>query len=81
MLNKAPAVLVMVLLSLVAACAPAAPTPTRTPEPNPTPVEALATKPEHLAGIWRLGGGRRPYLTNLWRPKLSLGCGRNGLVG
>jgi hypothetical protein len=43
-------VVVLILLILVAACAPAAPTPT--PEPRPTPVWVLATKPEHLAGLW-----------------------------
>ena len=52
MLKKAIAVMVIVVLHLVAACAPAAPTPTPTPEPRPTPVEVLATKPEHLAGLW-----------------------------
>jgi hypothetical protein len=50
--KKAIAVIVMVVLSVVAACAPAAPAPTPTAEPTPTPVEVLATKPEHLAGIW-----------------------------
>jgi hypothetical protein len=50
--KKAVAVFVMVVLSFAAACAPSAPTPTRTPEPTPTPVEVLATKPEHLEGIW-----------------------------
>jgi hypothetical protein len=45
-------VVAIALLCLVAACAPAAPTPTPTPEPRPTPVEVLATKPEHLAGLW-----------------------------
>jgi hypothetical protein len=54
MVKKATVVLLMLVLSLVAACAPAAPAPTRTPEP--TPVEVLATKPEHLEGIWQLGG-------------------------
>jgi hypothetical protein len=56
MVKKATAAFVMLVLSLVAACAPAAPTPTRTPEPAATPAEVLATKAEHLAGIWRLGG-------------------------
>jgi hypothetical protein len=44
--------LVAIALSLVAACATAAPTPTPTPEPTPTPGWVLATKPEHLAGLW-----------------------------
>ena len=51
-MKKAIAVLLMVVLHLVTACAPAAPTPTRTPEPTATPIEVLATKPEHLEGIW-----------------------------
>ena len=51
-MKKATAVLAMVVISLVAACAPATPTPTPTPQPAPTPVEVLATKPEHLEGIW-----------------------------
>jgi hypothetical protein len=49
---KRRGVLVMLMLTLVAACSPAAPTPTRTLEPTATPVWVLATKPEHLAGIW-----------------------------
>jgi hypothetical protein len=64
--KKATAVFVMLVLSLAAACAPTAPTPTPTREPTPAPVEVLATKPEHLAGIWaveaQLGGrGFRHY--------------------
>ena len=53
-MKKAFAVVVIVVLSLVAACGPSAPapTPTPTPLPSPTPVEVLATKPEHLVGIW-----------------------------
>jgi hypothetical protein len=35
---------------LVACASQPAPTPTR--EPTATPVEVLATKPEHLAGLW-----------------------------
>jgi hypothetical protein len=50
--NKAIAVIVIVVLCAVAACTPAAPTPTPTPEPTPTEVEVLATKPEHLEGVW-----------------------------
>jgi hypothetical protein len=50
--KRAIAVIVFVVLHLVAACAPAAPAPTRTPEPTATPVEVLATKSEHLAGLW-----------------------------
>jgi hypothetical protein len=42
----------MAALYLVAACAPAAPTTTRTPEPAATPAEVLATKVEHLGGLW-----------------------------
>jgi hypothetical protein len=57
MVKKIAAILVMAVLHLVVACAPAAPTPTRTPKPTPTPAEVRATKAEHLAGIWRLGGG------------------------
>ena len=54
MVKKAFAVIVIVVLCLVAACGPSAPapTPTPTPEPAPTPAWVLATKPEHLAGIW-----------------------------
>ena len=55
-MKKAVAITVIILLHLVAACTPAAPAPTRTPEPTPTPVEVRATQPEHMAGIWRLGG-------------------------
>jgi hypothetical protein len=47
----------VVVFYLVAACAPASPTPTATPQPTATPVEVEATQPEHLEGIWRLGGG------------------------
>jgi hypothetical protein len=45
-------VVVSVLLCLVAACAPAAPTPMPTPEPTPTPIWILATRVEHLVGVW-----------------------------
>jgi hypothetical protein len=51
-LNKPTTVFAIAVLSLAAACTGAAPTPTRTPEPTPTPAVVLATKPEHLAGIW-----------------------------
>ena len=51
-MKRAIAVSVMAVFSLAAACAPSVPTPTPTPEPRPTPVEVLATKPEHLEGIW-----------------------------
>jgi hypothetical protein len=50
--KKAIAVILMVVVLHVTACAPEAPTPTPTPEPRATPVWVLATKPEHLAGIW-----------------------------
>ena len=53
---KAAAVLAMLALGLMTACAVEPATPTRAPEPTATPAEVLATKPEHLAGIWRLGG-------------------------
>jgi hypothetical protein len=65
--KKVIAVIVMVVVGLVTACAPAAPTPTPTLEPTPTPVEVLATKSEHLAGLWfnawawRAGGEGRYY--------------------
>jgi hypothetical protein len=52
MVKGSTAVFVIAVLSLVTACAPAAPTPTRTPQPTGTPVEVLATKAEHLEGIW-----------------------------
>ena len=52
MVKKATAVLAMVVLGFAMACAPSVPTPTPTREPTPTPVEVLATKPEHLAGLW-----------------------------
>jgi hypothetical protein len=62
--KRAVAIVVMVVvLTVAAACAPSAPAATRTPQPTPTPVEVLATKPEHLAGIWRLGGGGAESLT------------------
>jgi hypothetical protein len=48
--RRATVVVAIAMLSVVTACTTAAPTPT--PEPTPTPVEILATKPEHLAGIW-----------------------------
>ena len=51
MVKRAAAILVMVA-SMATACAPSAPTMTPTPEPTPTPVWVLATKPEHLSGIW-----------------------------
>ncbi len=51
-MKNTAATLLVLLLSLAGACAPASPTPTPTPEPKPTPVEVLATKPEHLAGLW-----------------------------
>jgi hypothetical protein len=54
--RKATVVVMMTALSLATACGPAAPTPTRAPEPTATPAEVRATKPEHLAGIWQLGG-------------------------
>jgi hypothetical protein len=60
MVKKAIAVVVIVVLHLVAACAPRAPTPTPTPEPTPTPVWVLASKPEHLAGLWHSVGGLEP---------------------
>jgi hypothetical protein len=46
------AVLATVVISFATACAPSAPTPTPIPEPTATPVEVLATKPEHLDGVW-----------------------------
>ena len=52
LVKRVAVVLALAVLSLVTACAPAAPTPTLTPEPTATPVEVLATKPEHLVGIW-----------------------------
>ena len=55
-MKKAAAALAMLALSLVTACTAAPPTPTRAPEPTATPAEVKATKPEHLAGIWQLGG-------------------------
>lgn len=54
--RTATTVVVVLVLSIATACAPAAPTPTRAPQPRPTPVEVRATQPEHMAGIWRLGG-------------------------
>jgi hypothetical protein len=50
--KRALAVSVILAFGLVTACAPAPPTPTPTPEPTATPAEVLATKPEHIAGIW-----------------------------
>jgi hypothetical protein len=50
--NKAIAVTAIIALHLVTACASTAPTATSTPQPKATPVEVLATKPEHLEGIW-----------------------------
>jgi hypothetical protein len=52
MVKRTTTVLAIVALSIVSACAPPAPTPTRTLEPTGTPVEVLATKCEHLAGVW-----------------------------
>jgi len=52
MVGRVMAVSVVAVLGLVAACAHTAPTQTRAPQPRATPVEVLATKPEHLAGIW-----------------------------
>jgi hypothetical protein len=52
MVKKAAVILVVVVLHLATACAPSAPTVTPTPEPTATPVWVLATKPEHLEGIW-----------------------------
>jgi len=52
MVRRVTAVVVTGVLSLAASCAPAAPTLTPTPESTPTPIWVLATKPEHLAGIW-----------------------------
>jgi hypothetical protein len=61
--RRATVVVAIAMLSVVTACTTAAPTPT--PEPTPTPVEILATKPEHLAGLWfnSLGErwGKGPY--------------------
>ena len=57
-MKRATVLLVMLVLGLVTACSPAAPTPT--PEPTPTPADVLATKPEHLAGIW-LDGEAQQY--------------------
>jgi hypothetical protein len=61
-MKNTAATLLMLVLSIATACAPAAPTPTPTPEPTPAPVELLATKPEHLEGIWfnplGVAGGR-----------------------
>jgi hypothetical protein len=56
MVKSAAAVVMMVIVCLAASCTTAAPTPTRAPEPTATPAEVRATKPEHLEGIWRLGG-------------------------
>jgi hypothetical protein len=53
----ATAVSVIVAFSLATACAPALPTPTATPEPTATPVEVLATRPEHIAGVWSAWNG------------------------
>jgi hypothetical protein len=61
MVKKAVAVVVMAVLGLATACAPAAPTPTRAPEPTPMPVEVLATKGEHLVGIWFDGASYGRY--------------------
>jgi hypothetical protein len=52
MVKKATAVVVMAVLSLATGCSASAPTRTPTPEPTLTPVWVLATKPEHLAGVW-----------------------------
>jgi hypothetical protein len=61
--RRATAVFVMALLGLVAACTPAAPTPTQTPEPTPTRAWILATKPEHLAGLWYARGSLGSFYT------------------
>lgn len=55
-MKKAAAALAVFALSLVTACTAAPATPTQSPEPTATLVEVKATKPEHLVGIWRLGG-------------------------
>jgi hypothetical protein len=60
-LNKIMAGVMAVLLILTTACAGAAPTPTRTPESAATPVEVLATKGEHLVGIWFDGASYGRY--------------------
>ena len=60
-MRKATVVVAMAMLSLALACAPAAPAPTPTPEPTPTPVEVMATKPEHLVGIWSDGASYGRY--------------------
>jgi hypothetical protein len=53
MVKKAAAVVVvLVILSLAVGCGTPAPTRTPTPQPTGTPVEVLATKGEHLVGIW-----------------------------
>jgi hypothetical protein len=51
-MKNTAATLLMLVLSVVTACAPSVPTPTPTPEPTPTPAWVLATKPEHLEGLW-----------------------------
>jgi hypothetical protein len=51
-MKNTAATLLMLVLSVVTACAPSVPTPTPTPEPTPAPVEVLATRPQHLEGIW-----------------------------
>jgi hypothetical protein len=53
---KAAAALAVFALSLVTACTAAPATPAPTPVPTAKPAEVKATKPEHLAGIWQLGG-------------------------
>jgi hypothetical protein len=57
MAKWAPVVIVIMVLSLLVACAPPAPTPTLAAQPTATLAEVRVTKAEHLAGIWRLGGG------------------------
>jgi hypothetical protein len=52
-MKNTAATLLMLVLSVVTACAPSVPTPAPTPEPTPTPAWVLATKPDHLVGIWR----------------------------
>ena len=56
MARRPTAALVMLVLTLGTACAPVAPTPTQGPQPTAASAEVQATKPEHMAGVWRLGG-------------------------
>jgi hypothetical protein len=76
---KTEAVVVVVVVSLVAACARTVPTPTPTPEPTPTPVWVLATKPEHLAGLWFNGAGGPAGQTGLYQRFEADGTIRYGL--